>query len=71
VYIPHRNNVDNDPGIGDMRKRIAPAGEVQEVFRDSAFAAAVPKTNPTAILRQHELENVRSCDHEPILDLPK
>ena len=32
----------------------------QVVFRDSAFADDVAKTNLTAILQQHGLENVRS-----------
>ncbi|MFA4836963.1 MAG: hypothetical protein WC749_12945, partial [Dehalococcoidia bacterium] len=30
------------------------------VFRDSAFADDVAKTNLTAILQQHGLENIRS-----------
>jgi adenine-specific DNA-methyltransferase len=37
-----------------------PAGESTIVFRDSAFADDVAKTNLTAILQQHGLENVRS-----------
>ncbi len=41
-------------------KQLAPAGETQVVFRDSAFADDVAKTNLTAILQQHGLENVRS-----------
>jgi hypothetical protein len=35
-------------------------GESTIVFRDSAFADDVAKTNLTAILRQRGLENVRS-----------
>ena len=38
----------------------APAGDTTVVFRDSAFADDVAKTNLTAILQQHGLENVRS-----------
>jgi adenine-specific DNA-methyltransferase len=37
-----------------------PAGETTVVFRDSAFADDVAKTNLTAILQQHGLEAVRS-----------
>ena len=47
-------------GIADWHKQLAPAGESTVVFRDSAFADDVAKTNVTAILQQHGLENVRS-----------
>jgi len=47
-------------GIVSWRKELAPAGETQIVFRDSAFADDVAKSNLTAILRQYGLENVRS-----------
>lgn len=47
-------------GIVDWHKAIAPASETVVVFRDSAFADDVAKTNITAILQQHGLENVRS-----------
>ena len=47
-------------GIADWQKELAPAGETQVVFRDSAFADDVAKTNITAILKQRGLENVRS-----------
>ena len=47
-------------GIADWHKTQAPAGECNVVFRDSAFADDVAKTNLTAILQQHGLENVRS-----------
>ncbi|MBI3090488.1 MAG: site-specific DNA-methyltransferase [Candidatus Tectomicrobia bacterium] len=47
-------------GIVGWRKAMAPAGESTVVFRDSAFADDVAKTNLTAILQQHGLENVRS-----------
>lgn len=47
-------------GIVEWHKQLAPAGESTAVFRDSAFADDVAKTNLTAILQQHGLENVRS-----------
>lgn len=47
-------------GIVAWHKELAPAGETMTVFRDSAFADDVAKTNLTAILQQHGLENVRS-----------
>lgn len=47
-------------GIAKWHKELAPAGESQIVFRDSAFADDVAKTNMTAILQQHGLETVRS-----------
>ncbi|MEI7451461.1 MAG: site-specific DNA-methyltransferase [Desulfomonile sp.] len=47
-------------GIVEWHKNLAPAGEKTVVFRDSAFADDVAKTNLTAILQQHGLENVRS-----------
>jgi adenine-specific DNA-methyltransferase len=47
-------------GIVAWHKQLAPAGETNVVFRDSAFADDVGKTNLTAILQQHGLENVRS-----------
>jgi adenine-specific DNA-methyltransferase len=47
-------------GIAAWHKELAPAGETTVVFRDSAFADDVAKTNLTAILQQHGLENVRS-----------
>jgi adenine-specific DNA-methyltransferase len=47
-------------GLVDWRKQIAPASETNVVFRDSAFADDVAKTNLTAILQQHGLDNVRS-----------
>jgi adenine-specific DNA-methyltransferase len=47
-------------GIADWYAQLAPAGESTVVFRDSAFADDVAKTNLTAILQQHGLENVRS-----------
>lgn len=47
-------------GIVGWHRALAPAGETTVVFRDSAFADDVAKTNLTAILQQHGLENVRS-----------
>jgi len=47
-------------GIVEWHKQLAPAGESTAVFRDSAFADDVAKTNLTAILQQHGLGNVRS-----------
>ncbi len=47
-------------GIAEWHKKLAPAGESQIVFRDSAFADDVAKTNMTAILQQNGLETVRS-----------
>ncbi|HET6145564.1 MAG TPA: site-specific DNA-methyltransferase [Candidatus Acidoferrales bacterium] len=47
-------------GIVAWHKQLAPAGATTVIFRDSAFADDVAKTNLTAILQQHGLENVRS-----------
>jgi adenine-specific DNA-methyltransferase len=47
-------------GIVDWHRQLAPTGEANVVFRDSAFADDVAKTNLTAILQQHGLETVRS-----------
>ncbi len=47
-------------GLVDWYKLLAPTGETRVVFRDSAFGDDVAKTNLTAILQQHGLENVRS-----------
>jgi len=41
-------------------QELEPAGDTTVVFRDSAFADDVAKTNITAILQQHGLETVRS-----------
>ena len=60
---PHITREEVEPlalGIADWHKALAPAGESTVVFRDSAFADDVAKTNLTAILQQHRLENVRS-----------
>ena len=47
-------------GIVEWHKALAPAGDTTCVFRDSAFADDVAKTNLAAILEQHGLVNVRS-----------
>jgi adenine-specific DNA-methyltransferase len=47
-------------GLVAWHKQLKPAGETTAVFRDSAFADDVAKTNLTAILHQHGLETVRS-----------
>ena len=55
--------VDVEPlalGIVAWHEELAPAGETMAVFRDTAFADDVAKTNLAAILHQHDLETVRS-----------
>lgn len=47
-------------GIINWHQKLAPEGEVTCVFRDSAFANDVAKTNMAAILQQHGIKNVRS-----------
>ena len=47
-------------GIAEWHKALAPAGDTTCVFRDSAFADDVAKTNLAAILEQHGVANVRS-----------
>ncbi len=47
-------------GIVEWHKQLAPVGETQLVFRDSAFADDVSKTNLVAILSQNGLSNIRS-----------
>jgi adenine-specific DNA-methyltransferase len=47
-------------GLVAWHKALKPAGETTVVFRDSAFADDVAKTNLAAILHQHGLETVRS-----------
>jgi len=44
----------------EWHKELAPAGETTCVFRDSAFADDVAKTNLAAILEQHGIAKVRS-----------
>ena len=47
-------------GIAAWREELAPAGDSTVVFRDSAFADDVAKTNLAAILEQRGLGNLRS-----------
>ena len=47
-------------GIVAWHQELAPVGDSTCVFRDSAFADDVAKTNLSAILEQHGLQNVRS-----------
>ena len=47
-------------GVVAWHKEQTPVGESTVVFRDSAFADDVAKTNLAAILHQHGLETVRS-----------
>ena len=47
-------------GIAQWQTELAPDGDTTVVFRDSAFADDVAKTNLTAILQQRGLGNVRS-----------
>ena len=47
-------------GIVAWHQTLAPAGDTTCVFRDSAFADDVAKTNLAAILNQHGLSTVRS-----------
>jgi adenine-specific DNA-methyltransferase len=47
-------------GIVAWLRELAPAGDATCVFRDSAFADDVAKTNLTAILEQHGIRNIRS-----------
>ena len=47
-------------GIVAWHEEVAPAGDTTCVFRDSAFADDVAKTNLAAILEQHGIGKVRS-----------
>lgn len=47
-------------GIVDWRQALGPAGDTTCVFRDSAFADDVAKTNMAAILEQHGIASIRS-----------
>ena len=47
-------------GVADWHDTLSPAGETTVVFRDSAFADDIAKTNLAAILGQRGLGNVRS-----------
>ena len=55
--------VDMEPlalALVAWHQQLKPAGDTTVVFRDSAFADDVAKSNITAILQQHGLETVRS-----------
>ncbi|HGM6910873.1 TPA: site-specific DNA-methyltransferase [Serratia marcescens] len=57
----NRENVEPlAKGIIDWYQESAPVGDTTCVFRDSAFADDVAKTNLAAILEQHGIQNVRS-----------
>ena len=47
-------------GLIDWYKELKPAGDTYVVFRDSAFADDVAKTNMTAILEQHGITHIHS-----------
>lgn len=47
-------------GIADWHKELDPAADTQVVFRDSAFADDIAKTNMAAILEQNGIAHVRS-----------
>jgi len=47
-------------GIIDWHRELEPASDTQVVFRDSAFANDIAKTNMTAILEQNGVKHVRS-----------
>jgi adenine-specific DNA-methyltransferase len=47
-------------GIIQWHRELEPAGDTQVVFRDSAFANDIAKTNMTAILEQNGIKHVRS-----------
>lgn len=47
-------------GITAWHKELEPASDTQVVFRDSAFADDIAKTNMTAILEQNGIAHVRS-----------
>jgi len=56
-----REQVENlAMGIIGWHKELKPTGDTQVVFRDSAFANDIAKTNMTAILEQHGIAHVRS-----------
>jgi adenine-specific DNA-methyltransferase len=58
--ISRKEVEDLAQGIIDWHKELKPADDTQVVFRDSAFANDIAKTNMTAILEQHGIAHVRS-----------
>ena len=56
-----RDEVENlAQGIVAWHQKLEPASDTQVVFRDSAFADDITKTNMTAILEQNGIAHVRS-----------
>ncbi len=56
-----RDEVENlAQGIIAWYQKLEPASDTQAVFRDSAFADDIAKTNMTAILEQNGIAHVRS-----------
>lgn len=51
---------DLGQGIIEWHRKLEPASDTQVVFRDSAFADDIAKTNMTAILEQNGIAHVRS-----------
>jgi len=60
IAISREEVEDLAHGIIDWYKELEPASDTQVVFRDSAFANDIAKTNMTAILEQHGIAHVRS-----------
>ena len=58
--IPQDNVEPLSLALVAWHQELKPAGDTTVVFRDSAFADDVAKSNITAILQQHGLEIVRS-----------
>ena len=59
--VINRDDVENlAQGILGWHRELAPAGDTQVVYRDSAFADDIAKTNMTAILEQNGVAHVRS-----------
>lgn len=58
--ISHQDVEQLALGIADWHETLDPAGDSAVVFRDSAFADDVAKTNLAAILEQRGLRNIRS-----------
>lgn len=58
IRLPHVEVLAQ--GIVAWHKELSPAGDTTCVFRDSAFADDVTKTNMAAILEQNGIANVRS-----------
>jgi len=60
IAISREEVEDLAGGIISWHTELKPAGDTQVVFRDSAFANDIAKTNMTAILEQHGIAHVRS-----------